>query len=724
MKTRMLTALILLLGIQSVPLHAQLLGTEKKYVRIGQLQSHFSSYGSERAWNNKYYEGLRWPADYSYTDNAVIKRFWLGCSDFTDAEGRYWSKYGIYFAADYVGKSLFPMELKQIAKFPMPHVYVDGNDISAPYQGDVDDINPDQIPDRIVVNVVNTSMGLTIKRIIYAFSQQYHDDYFIKKFVFINTGNTDYDDEIELNTPIKGLRIGWGVRYSVCREGSFYIGGTQSWGQQSWVTRRGETYEDHYQQIITENTPISQLDWLRCGFSWAGQKASNSFDNIGAPDILKTGRLTAPQMAGIVILHVDKSPQDRSDDPEQPVTLGWHAGDTYPKLGDMIDEGQMIKQYTMLSGVPYQGLGGTNRFFEDNTSSITDRVDPSTIHNDGGGTNLWVNYGPFDLAPGDSIVIVEAEGVHGLNRQMCELIGARWKEAKTYPSRSFEFELPDGSSISGTYNDGVADYFKNSWVYTGWDSIMKVFARAKMNYDSGFDIPQPPQPPTKFEVLSGGDRISLKWEPSPSEDQADFGGYRIFRAIGKPDTFYTEIFACGKGTDHPQIVYQFDDTTPQRNHAYYYYITAFNDGSNNDGTLNPPGPLSSSKYYTWATEPAYLQRQAGRSINDVRIVPNPYNIKARELNFTLEPNKIVFMNIPAYCRISIYTERGDLIQILEHTDGSGDESWNMVTKTRQTVVSGIYIAHIEVTKDYYDPQTGELLYRAGDSVVRKFVIIR
>jgi len=716
--------LLLSLLVMHSGLKAQLQGTEKKYVRIGELQSHFTSYGSERAWNNKYYEGLRWPADYPYTDNAVIKRFWLGCSDFTDANGRYWEKYGIYFAADYVGSSLFPVELKQTARFPAPHVYVDGVDVTAPYRGDVDEIDENQIPDRIITNVVNTSMGLTMYRIIYAFSQQYHDDYFIKKFVFKNTGNTDFDDEIELNAPIKGLRIGWGVRYSVSREGAFYIGGTQSWGQQTWVTRRGENYAEHQNDQITENTPASELEWLRSGFCWAGQKQTNNFDNIGAPNFLGNGRLTAPQMAGVVVLHVDKSPNDPSDDPNQPLTLGWHAGDTYPSLGDMIDDTPMKKLYTMLSGNPYKGLGGTNRFFEDNTSSITDRVDPSTIHNDGGGTNLWVNYGPFDLNPGDSIVIIEAEGVNGLNREMCEKIGAKWKEARSYPNKSFEFEMPDGSTITGTYNEGAADLFKNSWVYTGWDSILKVFARAKMNFDSGFDIPQPPLPPGKFEVRSGGDRISLSWDASPSENDPDFGGYRIYRAVGKSDTSYQEIFACGKGTDHEQIVHEFEDTSPQRNHAYYYYIVAFNDGSNNDGVLNPPGELHSGKYYAWATEPAYLQRQAGRSLSDVRVVPNPYNKKAKELNFTLEPNKIVFMNIPAFCTIKIYTERGDLIQTLEHDNGSGDESWNLVTSTRQTVVSGIYIAYIEVTKDYYDPETGKLLYKKGDSTIEKFVIIR
>jgi len=84
----------------------------------------------------------------------------------------------------------------------------------------------------------------------------------------------------------------------------------------------------------------------------------------------------------------------------------------------------------------------------------------------------------------------------------------------------------------------------------------------------------------------------------------------------------------------------------------------------------------------------------------------------------------MFFNIPAFCKIKIFTERGDLIKTIIHDDGSGDETWNSVTSSRQIVVSGIYIAYIEVTKTYHDPVTGELLYTKGENVIRKFIVIR
>lgn len=664
-----------LILIFSLPqfLLAQVPATAKKYVRVGSLQSHFSAYGSERAWtggSNAYYAGLIWPADYPFSDNAIIRRAWLATKNFKDSNNRYWDKYGLYFAADDVGLSLFPVELSQTSKYELPKVYVDGRDVNAVYANDYDQVMTNQIADRIVTNVVNTSMGLTMRRTIYAFTQQYHDNYFLKEFVFKNTGNTDYDDEIELNNDLHGVYISWGTRYSVSRDGSSKIGDGQSWGKHTVVTRRGETYISNYQNIITEDTPISSLDWLRAGFAWSGQAERNSFDNIGGPDISGNGRLAAPQHAGTVTLHVDKSTSDPQDDPEQPSFLGWHAGDTYPSVGNLDNPGPMQELYQMLSGNPYHGLGGADRFDETYIKSLTNQPDPWKAHNDEGGTNVWVVYGPFDIPLGDSIVIVEAEGVSGLSREMCEVIGKRWKQAHLDASDAGPFYLPDGKTTTDE------DVFKNSWVFTGKDSIMKTYSRAKRNFDSGMNIPQPPAPPGVFNVQSGGDKIFLSWARSDSENEPDFGGYKIFRGVGKADTTYEEIFACGKNTDHPDIVNQFSDTSPIRGFAYYYYLVAFNDGSNNTGAeLNPDGELHSGRFYTQTTAPAFLQRMAGESLNDIRIVPNPYNIKARSLNYPGEPNKISFLNIPAYCILRIYTERGDLVKKIDHSNGSGYEPW-------------------------------------------------
>jgi hypothetical protein len=291
---------------------------------------------------------------------------------------------------------------------------------------------------------------------------------------------------------------------------------------------------------------------------------------------------------------------------------------------------------------------------------------------------------------------------------MCNEIGARWLKAYRDDSDNGPFDLPDGSTTDDE------DIYKNSWVYTGIDSLLLTFSRAKRNFDSNppYTAGQSPLPPPFVEVTSGGDRITIKWDPSESESDANFEGYKIFRGVGKSDTTYQEIYSG------PANVHLYEDTSPVRGFAYYYYVIA---------VMNDPSTssqISSGRFYTQTTEAAFLQRQAGKNLEDIRVVPNPYNVKGRGINYPEEFDKIGFLNIPAFCTIKIFTERGDLIATLEHTDGSGDEYWNSITSSRQVVVSGLYIAYFEVTQDYYDPVTNDLLYKKGDNTFKKFVIIR
>jgi hypothetical protein len=690
---------------------AQVPETQKRYVRVGTLQSRFTAYGSERAWNDVYYEGMIWPADYQYTDNSVIERQWIGAQDFTDSKAQHWDNYCVSFIAAQANNSIFPIADWQSAKIDLPTVYVDGTDINAPYRGDIDEINPNQTADRIVTNIVNTTMGVTMTRRIYAFSQQYHDNYFIKEYTFRNTGYIDATSTKKLNATVKGFRFGFGIRYAVSREGSFSIADGQDWGKHSWATRRGEDYASHANDKLTEASGVVQ--WLRAAYEWAGQSAVNSFDNIGGPYVTGNGRFRAPQFAGVVTLHVDKSGSNKADDPAQPNTLGWHAGDTYPSLGDMtIGTAPFhVDMYKMLSGIPYKGLGHPSERMDE--VYMATKPDPWIIHGDGGGTNIWMNYGPWDLAPGDSVVIVVAEGVAGLSHEKCDSLGWQWKKGYTDASYKGPFVLPNGSTTDNK------DTFKDAWIYTGRDSIMKTFSRAKRSYDLGYQIPQPPLPPPIFNVTSGGDRISLSWDPSPSSTSAGFAGYRIYRATGKPDTTYQMIANLGPTGR------SFDDVTAQRGFSYYYYISAVSDGSNNtSGGPNPTGQLASSRFYTKTNQPAYLRRMAGQSLSGIRIVPNPYNIASPGMQYPGEPDKIMFLNIPGHCTIRIYTENGDLINTINHENGSGDEAWNSITSSRQVVVSGVYVVHFTVTADYNDPVTNELKYKTGDTAYQKLVIIR
>src|SRR3970282_1519843 len=62
----------------------------------------------------------------------------------------------------------------------------------------IDHIDETMIWDRMIENVCNTQLGLTMTRKIFQFSQQFHDNYIVYEYTFTNTGNVDADTVREL----------------------------------------------------------------------------------------------------------------------------------------------------------------------------------------------------------------------------------------------------------------------------------------------------------------------------------------------------------------------------------------------------------------------------------------------------------------------------------------------------------------------------------------------
>ncbi len=660
-----------------------------KWLSVGNLHSWYSSSGCEIELGrtpgvlSNQQDGLRWPALYTNQDCQAAKALWIGAVNYNDAKAGKVFNYKVVHMGPRVQniKSEFiPQEFKLIGKFKHPDVYVDGIPAGKlDFLDYVDEIDPDLPSDRMILNVTNTGIGITMTRKIYAFSQQNHDNYFIYDYVFKNTGIVDLEGTVNQQT-IEEAMFYFQYRYAPSKEGGPYgfqwLPQNTSWGRS---TMNDVVYEKDGQPF-------------RAQFSWLGSHSQFSEGSIiGGPnrgtDVYEAdGRLGAAQFVGTITLHADTSPSDNTDDPGQPMTTDYYDSDgplTYNN--DQFNAVMMADEYaTMTAGRPEQSHAdkvGTG--FADQFGAT------------GGGYSQGQGFGPYTLAPGDSVHIVLAEGVAGLNRDSVYTIGARWL-ADTGP-----FIKPDGSTA------GNRDDYKDAWVMTGKDSLFKTFERALLAYNSGLQVPAPPPPPDEFVITSGGGKINLKWSNN-AESSEGFSGYNVYRAIHVPDTTFELIYTCGGNSGNP-VVNEYDDTDLLRGFDYYYYVTSFDDGSKND--INPGVPLESSKFYTLTNSPATLKRPPGKTLADIRVVPNPFNIRAKEIQFGASgSNRIKFLDIPGECTIKIYTERGDLVETIEHTDGSGDDSWNSITSSRQTVVSGVYIA------TFITPQ--------GEQAIRKFIIIR
>ena len=133
----------------------------------------------------------------------------------------------------------------------------------------------------------------------------------------------------------------------------------------------------------------------------------------------------------------------------------------------------------------------------------------------------------------------------------------------------------------------VNNLYKNSWVFTGADSIIQTFKRAKYNFDlmeSDQALPETPRPPSIFNVTSGGDRIIIDWT-NEAESSPGFDGYNLYRLKFKPDT---TLFAynVNQGLLNPideSIATlwrldagqnEFQDVTAERGFDYFYFLEA------------------------------------------------------------------------------------------------------------------------------------------------------
>lgn len=666
------------------------------WMSAGSLHSWYSEIGSEleeAGFVKRQQFGMQWPAIYSYQDMQAARGMWIGAKDFTSESGQ-----NFPYKVVTVGPRqpttypFFPVKLELKSKFPLTEVYVDG-DLSFQKNVDIDDVDNSITYDRVIENVVNSELGITMERKIFQFAQQYNDNYIVYEYTFTNTGNTDADSEIELpNNTLKDVYFWWTYRNSINHSTRFVIGNATGWGINNMNDTRGDGVK-----------PDPEGEQFRAQFSWHGYYPGKdvSYDNIGGPiwalnanaavynDPADTvGRLGATQFLGLLTVYADKVAKDLTvdntlnDDITQPSTTDYINSD-HPLLlagANSFNQDRMTQEYALMS------KGHT-------VPRHADAVEPSgdfaiqknapNVGNASGGISFNNGYGPYTIGPGESVRIVMAEAANGISRELQIETGRKFK-------------------------DGVISAEeKNRIVFQGRDSLFQTFQRITENFQSGWNIPKPPMPPTTFEVNSGGDRITLSWDVDPADPNPP-AGFRIYRALGNVDSNYTLIYETADAT-----VRSYDDVDLVRGFNYYYYITAVG-ASQSGGPGTPAGSLESGRYYTQTYDPANLQRQAGEKLSDIRIVPNPFNASAKgSVSFPGidDEDKIAFYNIPGQCTIRIYTELGELIKTIEHTNGSGDEFWYQVTSSGQIIVSGIYIAVIT------DNVTGE-------NHIAKFAVIR
>lgn len=313
------------------------------------------------------------------------------------------------------------------------------------------------------------------------------------------------------------------------------------------------------------------------------------------------------------------------------------------------------------------------------------------------------SFGPYTLAPGDSIRIILAE-VAGVMDMKQVYMGD--------PNHWY----PD-STIAAMRRHVQAVRNAVKWGFG-----------AKVNgIDLAADVPEgPPAPECRASNASKGSDsaiIAVQWNKAAElakindgsgsifyDGSADLSGYRIYRSNDKRGIW--DLVADIPRAQMQQYwradinSYEYLDRSVKFGFESYYYVQAYNlkpkpwTSANGTKVTNLP-ELSSDDYNR---TPLTSARQGPVSVAngwDVFAVPNPYIEGDPTHSFgSPTPLKIEFRNLPEKATIKIFTLSGDLIKTIEHgadVNGNkyGSASWEQRSESGLLVAPGLYIYVIQ-----------------------------
>lgn len=690
-----------------VDAHAQF---KNKTLGIGELNNVYSEIGG----GTECYagcNGLRWPAIWR-TGSLRAEAIWVAARNVLGHDGVTYPYRVVHVGPRATGAGeYFPVDFKTVSRFEPPEILIvdQFKDEYETYADKVDNdlVDPNLPADRLVMSKVSSLLGITITRRNYAYSHPEHDNYHIQEFVLTNTGDVDGDlSTQELNQTLEGVYLHFQKRYTLDQKIEGPGGG---WGANVMNDIVGDGVHDY------------GVDF-KAQYAWLGNFLNNdAFDDYGlsqwrthdySQEADTIGRLSNTSFVGFAKIYADPA----SDGREQPSMTGTiDADDPLLSANSATNQQKMSAEYQMITGADMENPHGFHHADQNDTDGNFLTPDGDPMNGRPGGWTMKESYGPYTLAPGDSVKIVVVEATDGLTMKEAAIIGRQFKQlARTKTAGTTALSLEDNITYRGLTMG------KNAWYFSGRDSLFDTFNRAISIYEASNGMTQypaeveSPLPPQRFKVESDVGRIRLTWEFYPGQNPDHVEIYRTENYLegrlrldndsdptNDPYFDYQCIAGC-EGTPEITTPGQFDDTNVSRGINYYYYILAVN--SNGE---------KSNRYWTQTYDPAISLREPGPGISSFKIVPNPFNVGAQEGVRYPGPRKerIAFLDIPGQSTIRIYTERGDLIKTIEHTTGSGDEYWDVTTDSQQLVVSGLYIAVVE------DRETGE-------QAMKKFVVIR
>lgn len=575
------------------------------------------------------------------------------------------------------------------------------------------EVDPSQMvgtSDQTIRATTKNALGVETKRTIFAWSQNFHDNYIVVDLELTNkSGNTLTDFWVSIDIAPYYWRMANGST------------GRPSIPNQDAIDRSACWH--HYYG----GRPG---DSLRVWYMLPADDPETAGDQMGGPIASQDGRFLINKMVWYTILHASETPYTDAgndvDDPLQPRVTDVYAiapmgvqplwGGTDASGRDLIYDlmaGQNAKQQPMEG--QYEGTYHRANNDEQGDPDYTNLgigFSKSSVWN-----SSYSCFGPYNFENGQTIHIVYAGGYAGISIEKAKELGEQWlagtlEDAPGLPDPVTGF-LPSNFAFPNDATD--IDKIKDRWISTGIDTVHKSASKAKWNFEHNWQVPGVPAPP-EIEVTGYGDGVEVKWSDPDAEAMDGFDGYRIMRRIGRQDTvFFEQVYRTTADDIAAEHVWK--DTELLFGASYFYYVQAGRKIAENDMNAYPTSrgkTVWSGRLWMPTNSEVNPPRFPQDDLSKIRIAPNPYNYRdERMIDYGWTDDRgLIFFNLPAEVTIKIFTESGDLVKTIVHEPltRAGSLTWDMLTDSQQAIASGVYIA-------VFEKPSGEVAYQ-------KFLVVR
>ena len=646
-----------------------------QWLDIGAYRHAYSQSGA-RHWASETPRGKEFPAIMRHASHNLSNAFWIGLKDWTDARGQHYPYYVARLGPNEQGAFYtYPIQNKLVGRYPDTVVEVNGEP-SFDKEATLDEIDPGLPADRMLHNVNNMSMGITVDRKIYAYTNEYHDNYHLKVFTYCNTGNIDDDDEIELPDQTLHDVIFYSInRWTGSEQATYATESAQRWGRYTVHDVVGDGNEEYPVDFTAQYawTGWTHNSLFRDYSDLGGPLLSDEAETVAAGDSI--GRLAGATMMGQSVIHADRTATDSSYDPGQPAYMAW------------IDNDSNI--YKGRDPVPYAGRATHEQLYELGIVApvrfagdapctdcrrtyphMADFNQPNGLFWDiasmefkltggfAGGFSSTTGYGPYEMGPGACIRIVESEGIAGLSFDAATKIGQAFKNGGIDRDTDIiAYDANSDGAIDPTPFDydqvfvGTEAQTKDQWFLSARDSLFQAFYRARDLHEASrqmnvYPVPEPPRPPTRFSLRSQSRHIDLDWSPAP--DGPAVSHWELYRTEHWVDNLYVNgcledpSVECGyeRVATLPAGTTTYADAGISPGVDYFYYLQAVGEAQPDDhGAIHgTPGsvPLRSGRYLTQTYTP--VRMISGVAAEDADLpgrfrlygnYPNPFSNETR-----------------------------------------------------------------------------------------------